>query len=94
MIQPDLKTQILTEIGVAQSGRLWTPADFAAIGNRDAVDKALQRLAKSGELRRIDRGLYDRPKFNSLTKKPTNSDYREVLAALARRNKFGSSLMG
>jgi len=88
MNQPDLKTQILSEIQAAQSGRVWTPADFAALGNRDAVDKALQRLAKSGELRRIDRGLYDRPRFNSLTKKPTNSDYREILAALARRDQI------
>lgn len=88
MNEPDLKAKILEEIQAAEPTRVWTPADFAALGARDAVDKVLQRLAKSGELRRIERGLYDRPRINSLTKKPTSPDYREVLAALARRDQI------
>ena len=40
---------------------------LASLGGRDAIDKALQRLAKAGELRRINRGLYDRPRINALT---------------------------
>jgi len=44
-------------------------------------------MAKSGRLRRIDRGLYDVPTFNSLTKKPTVPDYRSVIDAVARRDK-------
>ena len=40
---------------------------FSRSWRRDAVDKTLQRLVKWGELRRIDRGLYDKPLFNSLT---------------------------
>ena len=66
---------------------VWTPSDFVDIGGRDAVDKALQRMAKSGRLRRIDRGLYDVPTFNALTKKPTVPDYRAVIDAVARRDK-------
>lgn len=66
---------------------VWTPSDFVDIGSRDAVDKALQRMAKSGRLRRIDRGLYDVPTFNALTKKPTVPDYRSVIDAVARRDK-------
>ena len=66
---------------------VWTPSDFVDIGSRDAVDKALQRLAKSGKLRRIDRGLYDAPKLNTLTGKPSVPDYRAVIEAVARRDK-------
>lgn len=84
MNQPDVKNQILEEIRAAHPGRMWTTADFATLSARDAVHKAVQRLSKSGTLRRIDRGLYDCPGFNSLTKKLTNSSYREVLAALGR----------
>ena len=36
-------------------GRAWTPADFADLGNREVIDKNLQRLTKAGDLRRIDR---------------------------------------
>ena len=66
--------------------QVWTPADFADIGGRDAVDKALQRMVASGQLRRINRGLYDRPTHNTLTGKSTVSDYRAVIEAVVRRN--------
>ncbi|MFT3778294.1 MAG: DUF6088 family protein [Ottowia sp.] len=85
---PDLKFQITSMVSAAPPGSVWTPADFAALGSRDAVDKALQRLALAGELRRIDRGLYDRPAVNRLTKRPTTPDYRAVLDAIARRDQL------
>lgn len=85
---PNLKSQISSIVSAAAHGSVWTPADFAALGSRDAVDKALQRLALAGELRRIDRGLYDRPVVNRLTKKPTTPDYRAVLDAIARRDQL------
>lgn len=88
MSEPDLKTNILETIQAEEPTRVWTPADFAVLGTREAIDKALQRLARSGELRRIERGLYDRPRINSLTRKSTHPDYREVLAALARRDQI------
>ena len=65
---------------------VWTPADFADLAGRAAVDKALQRLALRGDLRRIERGLYDRPGSNKLTGKPTVPNYRAVIQAVARRD--------
>jgi len=66
--------------------QVWTPADFADIGDRAAVDKALQRMVASGQLRRIQRGLYDKPSQNALTGKSTVPDYRAVIDAIARRD--------
>jgi hypothetical protein len=60
----DLENDFLARIA-STTGSVWTPADFADIGGRGAVDKALQHLAAFGNLRRIDRG--DRPRLNSLT---------------------------
>lgn len=82
----DLKTQISSQITAAIPGYVWVPNDFSALGARDAIDKTLQRMVYSGDLRRIDRGLYDRPNVNSLTKRSTVPDYRAVLDALARRD--------
>ncbi len=62
----------------------WTPTDFLDFGNREAVDKALQQLACSREVRRIDRGLYDKSDLNSLPKKPTTPDYRELINVVSR----------
>lgn len=83
---PDLRSRLLTRIA-EQPGEVWTPSDFADLASRDAIDKSLQRLASAGELRRIDRGLYDRPSVNSLTGRPTVPDYRSVIRAVARRDK-------
>jgi hypothetical protein len=82
----DLKQLILDRLGQGQSGRVWTPVDVLDLGNRDAVDKTLQRLAQTGQLRRIDRGLYHVPRINTLTKKPAVPDYRQVIDAVARRD--------
>lgn len=85
---PTLKTAILDRIRAAGAGKVWVPADFAALGTRDAIDKALQRMVAAGELRRIDRGLYDLPDVNSLTGQATTPDYRRVIDAIARRDQL------
>ena len=46
----------------AAPGAVFTPALFARAGSRAAVDKALQRLVERGALRRLARGLYDKPR--------------------------------
>jgi hypothetical protein len=82
-----LKTHLLQQILKASGNEVWTANDFTALGSRSAIDKVLQRLIATGELRRIDRGLYDRPTKNELTGKPTVPDYRAVIRAVARRDK-------
>lgn len=75
-------------IDAAPPGRVWVPADFASFASRDLIDKTLQRMVAAGQLRRIDRGLYDRPSINRLTKRPTTPDYRAIIDALARRDQL------
>jgi len=43
-------------------GSIHVAADFLDLGSRAAVDQALARLAKTGKIRRIARGVYDFPK--------------------------------
>lgn len=85
---PDVKTRILRRIGSAPPRSVWTAADFLDLATRDAVDKVLQRLVAKNTLRRIDRGLYDKPDFNSLTKAPSPPDPRQVVEAVARRDQI------
>ena len=82
----DISDRISAQIDAAGRGRVWVPTDFATLGSRDAIDKTLQRMVSRGDLRRIDRGLYDRPTLNSLTKRPSTPDYRAVVDALSRRD--------
>ena len=83
----DIKRAILGRIRRDRSIGVWTPNDFLNLGSRSAVDKTLQRLTLSGDIRRIDRGLYDVPRVNSLTGKPTVPDYTAIIDAVARREK-------
>jgi hypothetical protein len=83
----DLKSRILRRIEV-QPGAVWTPIDFLDLAPRAAVDKALQRLAASGELCRIARGLYGKIRLNSLIGKPNVADTRAVIDAVARRDQI------
>jgi hypothetical protein len=88
-----LRHQVLERIA-NDTQTVWTPGDFADLASREVIDKTLQRLNAAGELRRIDRGLYDRPTTNNLTGRPTVPDYRAVIRAVARRDKVRFVLDG
>jgi len=84
----DLRRQILDRVNAPGAGPVWTPVDFLDLGPRAAVDKALQRLAAHGDLRRVDRGLYDKPRVSGLTGKPNAPDSSAVIDAVARRDQI------
>jgi hypothetical protein len=81
----NLAPQILDQIS-SDNHTVWTANDFLHLGSRAAVDKALQRLTASGQIRRIDRGLYDRHQVNRLTGKARAPDPSGILDAIARRD--------
>ena len=88
-----LRSQLLARVAT-QPDQVWVPGDFSDLGNRPAIDKTLQRLVASGDLRRIDRGLYDRPRINDLTGRPTVPDYRAVIRAVTRRDQARALIDG
>lgn len=88
-----LRSRLLARIA-ADPDKVWVPGDFADLGNRAAIDKTLQRLVAAGELRRIDRGLYDQPRTNELTGRPAVPDYRAVIRAVTRRDQARAVIDG
>lgn len=90
----DLKTAILQRIDARAPKTVWMPGDFLDLGSRDAVDKTLQRLVTADMLRRIDRGLYDKPGRNSLTQQSSSPNPREVIDAVARRDQIRALVDG
>ena len=61
-----LDSQLSRRVQRCASGTVFTPDAFAAMGSRSAIDKALQRLVARGALRRLSRGLYDKPRHDEL----------------------------
>lgn len=87
-VRGELKALIQARIDAASPRAVWTPGDFLDLDGREAVDKTLQRLVKAGALRRIDRGLYDRPVLNRLTRQPNPAETRSIIDAVARRDQI------
>ena len=54
-----IERTILARIKSREVDWVFSPTDFIDLGRRDAVDKALSRMATSGAIRRVARGLYD-----------------------------------
>lgn len=78
-------TQRIVKMARATPGRVFTPFDFLDIGSPHSVGMALMRLTRSGELRRLARGLYDVPRTHPVLGEllPTADD---IAQALARRD--------
>ncbi|MEO6217379.1 MAG: DUF6088 family protein [Sphingomonas sp.] len=56
--------KIMKRIRGKGRGWVFTPKHFLDFGTRGAVDMAISRLAQSGAIRRIGRGLYDYPRLH------------------------------
>jgi len=84
---PNVDASIARKVQRSPRGAVFTGADFASLGSKAAVEKALQRLAKKGKLRHLARGLYDKPREDSLIGSlwPTRD---AVLKALARQHQI------
>lgn len=79
--------KIMERVAVHERGKwVCTPKDFLDLGSREAVDQALSRLVKAGQLRRAGHGLYDRPRMSDVLKRPAPVDLDATIAALARRD--------
>ena len=79
--------RIMKRVSARGRGRwVCTPKDFLDLGSRQAVDQALSRLVKAGQLRRAGRGLYDLPRTSGVLKRPAPVDLDAAVAALARRD--------
>ncbi len=63
-----------------------TPKDFLDLGSRVAIDQALSRLVKAGQIRRVGRGLYDLPRISRVMNRPVPPNIDAAVAALARRD--------
>jgi hypothetical protein len=57
-----IDARILATIKGRGRGCVFVPAEFYAVGSRQAVDLALHRLWRAGVIRRLARGVYDYPK--------------------------------
>ena len=84
MARPDYLEQVRNRINAAPTGTAFVPSDFFDIADASIINKALSRLAENGSIRRIIRGVYDRPYYSDLLMEYAAPDMEQVAIAVAR----------
>ena len=87
-----VQDRILARVRSRGRGRVYIPQDFLDLGARAAIDSALHRLLKSGEIRRAGRGPYHYPTEGRFGAAPPEE--AELVAAVARRTGSVMQLAG
>jgi hypothetical protein len=77
---------ILTKIKKAKRGSLFFGDSFSSAGNVKAINKALERLVKKGEIIRVAQGIYVRPAFDPVVGQITPT-IDAIAKAIAKRDK-------
>ena len=76
--------QIQERISQAVDSTIFVSSDFADIADTETIRRNLNRLAQAGTLRRILKGVYEKPKYSKLLDEYVAADPDAVAKALAR----------
>jgi len=76
--------QIRERIESAAEGSVFISSDFADIADTETIRRSLNRITQTGLIRRILKGVYEKPKYSSLLKEYVAADPDAVAKALAR----------
>lgn len=83
-----MRDQIVARIDRQGAGKAFSAKDFLDIASRTSTDVTLAELAQGGAIRRIRRGLYDKPKVNPALGGELTPDIDDAARAIARRQKW------
>src|SRR5271169_4023804 len=83
-----MRDQIVARIERLGEGKAFSAKDFLDIASRTTIDVMLAKLANEGTIRRIRRGLYDRPRVNPALGGKLSPDIDEAARAIARRQRW------
>ena len=79
-----IQERISKRIRKSPAGEAFVIADFLDLGGYAAIRKALSRLEAEGLIRRVLRGVYDRPAWNEFLGEAIEPDPMRVALAIAR----------
>ena len=79
----NIQEQIINEIN-SKNLLAFTISDFIHLGEYESIKKAMQRLTASKSIRRISRGIYDKPNFFNKLNMFSSPNINEIAKAIAR----------
>ncbi|MBX3240874.1 MAG: type IV toxin-antitoxin system AbiEi family antitoxin domain-containing protein [Chitinophagaceae bacterium] len=81
-----IEIQVLEKVKRSPRGTLFFVDSFAKIANAKSVNKALERLVKSGEIERVAQGIYVHPVIDDYIGKVLPG-IEEIAVAIAKRDR-------
>src|SRR5258706_9157579 len=83
-----MRDRIVRRIERLGKGKAFSAKDFLDIASRMTIDVTLASLVLDGKIRRVRRGLYDRPRVNPALGGKLSPDIDEAARAIARKQKW------
>ena len=87
-----IENKILDKSKKCGRGSVFFVGDFVSYGNRNAVNKALERLTEKGQMLRVARGIYCYPKIEKVyglgAVPPSLEDIAKAMAKRERQNEL------
>ena len=80
-----IDNKVISRIYGRGRGWVFTKTDFVAEFGEPNIHKALSNLEKTGQIRRVFRGVYDYPAYSELLQQSLSPDLDQVAHALARK---------
>ena len=90
-MRPDYNKDIKKRILTSESGSVFVATDFADITDKKTASVILTRIESEGIIRRVLRGVYDKPEYNEFLKEYIAPIPDNVAHALARN--FGWTIV-
>lgn len=84
MKRPDHLEQVKKRLQNEDAGTVFIPSDFFDIAEAVKINKCLERLEGTGQLRRVMRGIYVKPRFSELLNKEVPPRMDDIAKAIAR----------
>lgn len=85
-VSKSIEIQVLEKIKRSPGGTLYFADNFTKIANTKSINKALERLVKSGEMERVAQGIYARPVIDKYIGKVLPG-IEEIAVAIAKRDR-------
>lgn len=76
--------QMIKRIDLAKSESAFVVSDFTDLMDYETAKKSLLRLEKAGKIRKLFRGLYDKPLYSEMLQEYSAPNPEEIATALAR----------
>lgn len=76
--------KIIERINASPEGTVFVPSDFKDIADREIIKMVLSRLCKREQIRRLGRGIYEKPEYSDLLHECVSPAPDKIANAIAR----------